>query len=148
MTEATHTVWVVCEADGFPRLLSLILLAQRKRQFKLRMLINRYQVNHHQPSRRDLRTGANPPHMVINEAQLCSEISDRHGSATGRRHEWSSGPAVRVWDAARLRELVQSRRWRSGLVRPSDPARGCLDRLAGLAAHRATPCSVTPLRAG
>ncbi len=32
-----------------------------------------------------------------------------------------------VCDAARLGESVQSRRWRSELVRPSDPARGCRD---------------------
>ena len=64
-------------------------------------------------------------------AQLRSEISDRHGSATGRGHDWSHGPAVRVCDAARLGESVQSGRWRSGLVRPPDPARGCVDWLAG-----------------
>jgi hypothetical protein len=68
---------------------------------------------------------------------------------TGYGHELSHGPAVRVWDAARLGESVQSRRRRSGLARPSDPACGCRDWLACLAAKRATPCSVlvTPLRA-
>jgi hypothetical protein len=62
---------------------------------------------------------------------------------TGCGHILSHGPAVRVWDAARLSESVQSRGWRSGLVQPSDPARGCRDWLAGLAAKQATPCSVT-----
>ncbi len=36
---------------------------------------------------------------------------------------------------ARLGEPVRSRRWRSGLVRPSDPARGCRDWPAGPAAN-------------
>ena len=36
-------------------------------------------------------------------------------------------PARRSIIAARLGESMQSRRWRSGLVRPPDPARGCVD---------------------
>jgi hypothetical protein len=56
------------------------------------------------------------------------------------RHKWSSDPAELTWDTVRLWESVWSRRWRSGLVLPPDPARGCLDWLAGVAAYRATPC--------
>jgi hypothetical protein len=96
--------------------------------------------------------GCTPPPGTSTSAHVRSEISDRHGPGvtplTGCGHDLSHGPAVRVRDAARLGEPVQSRRWRSGSAQPSDPARGCRDRLAGLAANRAAPCSVKPLRAG
>jgi hypothetical protein len=41
-----------------------------------------------------------------------------------------------------ISESWPSHLWRSGLVRPSDPARGCRDQLASIAAERATPWSV------
>jgi hypothetical protein len=53
------------------------------------------------------------------------------------------GSACISMGCARLGESVQSRQWNSRLVLPPDPASGCLDWLASLAAQRATSCSIT-----
>jgi hypothetical protein len=90
---------------------------------------------------RDLRSGSNPHSSRRHRHMSAPRYRAATAPRTGCGHELSHGPAVRVCDAARLGESVQSRRWRSGFVRPSDPARGCRDWLAGLAAKRAAPCS-------
>ena len=63
-------------------------------------------------------------------------MSDRHGSVRDLRTRSVPRPGGALRVAARLGESVKSRRWRSGLVRPSDPARGALTSQAGPAAER------------
>jgi hypothetical protein len=75
--------------------------------------------------------GIRPPLAI--SACISSEMSGRRGSAPPRPGGARAGCGP---------ESMPSRRWRGGLVRPSDPARASRDWLAGLAA-RAAPGSTT-----
>ncbi len=74
------------------------------------------------------------PLVTPTSAHLRSEMSDRHGSALGScacliplpcGSRFECGPTRRV-------DAKSPTRWRSGLVRPPDPARGCRDRSPAL----------------
>jgi hypothetical protein len=143
---------VRCDCGGFPQSLFVHARLGSNDTFQIPRLDRPRAGQSHNGTRRDLRTGSTPRQSQWRQTRHISAPRyrryRRYRTATAsllgsRARPVPRGPAAHVLLAARLREsLPRGRRWRSGSAGPSDPARGCRDRLAGLAAERAASCGV------
>ena len=135
MTRTPHTLLGYGDCRGFPESVYILLVLCQRHQFKMATKVDRYRspiIN------RGAVTCAHEhtPHVTISiSTSLLRDVGPPR-LRPDRGQDLSHGPAVHARDAAQLGESVSSSRWRSGLVRPSGPARGALTSQAGPAAER------------